>query len=909
MEKIQANNFGWLPLSFFIFDHLHPSLLKKFHALSLGIIAFSFVGYGQFNRGDYDQPAVPFDVFNDGSVNFNPIVGDNGTFLWFTRTGHEQNTGGLTDQDIWFSHFNNGKWSEPSNKFEGLNSKKNDLIIGQSENNTIYLLRYNKTKVNDLTAIEAYKKVGDTYLHDHYLNLPEINISGSYFGFYVARDESFVIISMNAESSFGKEDLYISLKTEEGWSKPMNMGARINTSGFEMSPFVSKDKKHLFFSSEGHRSMGKGDIFMAERLDDTWQTWSKPENLGPHVNSEEFEAYFSLNEKLNEAYFFSDSKNSNGRLYSISYKLDPNVLRLTSHRSATGFVKLDALPAMSVKLNLLDENDKVVQSVTTNEDGYFNLQSFLPDKNYKIAIDEEDRNALGNAEIFLANDLGEQMVFMNEEKLGIFGFKILSGKKIEEFEAYEQLAKEGKVVDKETTITGKVTSHDTLTEKVELNIVDENNRVLKTIQTDDKGFFSFSTDAREKSYFLSLGKDVSGLVDVYEIYLTNENPDEDIVVTKTGKHLFEFTSLLNSGNSPIRLLDEKDASMPNHLFEEHALSELQSDQLAGFLIKDALPLINAEIALINEFDEVMLSSRTDENGQFQFDAELLEGEYTLQLSENQQKELNGSEIFLAQNPEDVLIYMNDDRAGVFAFRKLARNKPITLYSLRTQAESGTVVSESAASLKGKFQYKKLPKTGVTLTLLDSDENVVQKTVVENDGGFEFKNYIPEKSYFISAQSEGLSDIYEIYISGQQKNVLVNRTDKTVFAFKILPTQDVVLSQSRVQETQLSSSNDALDADMSELDLRDVYDFDIRNVERENFAPLNAAIEHALLGERVIIRVFEEIDSESSKVHLATISAKEFQPLITHLMQQGISKNYIKTLKSTSDQVLIIINDK
>jgi hypothetical protein len=104
MEKIQANNFGWLPLSFFIFDHLHPSLLKKYHALSLGIIAFSFVGYGQFNRGDYDQPAVPFDVFNDGSVNFNPIVGDKGTFLWFTRTGHEQNTGGLTDQDIWFQN-------------------------------------------------------------------------------------------------------------------------------------------------------------------------------------------------------------------------------------------------------------------------------------------------------------------------------------------------------------------------------------------------------------------------------------------------------------------------------------------------------------------------------------------------------------------------------------------------------------------------------------------------------------------------------------------------------------------------------------------------------------------------------------------------------------------------------------
>lgn len=888
-----------------------PSLLNKYFLLNFGFLLISYASYSQFNESDYDQPAVPFDVFNDGSANFNPIVGDNGTFLWFTRTGHDHNTGGALDQDIWFSQFDNGKWSEPSNKFEGLNSKKNDLIIGQSENTTIYLLRYNKTKVDDLTTIEAYKKVGDTYKHDHFLMLPEINISGSYFGFYVARDESFVIISMNAESSFGKEDLYISLKTEDGWSNPLNMGARINTSGFEMSPFVSKDKKHLYFSSERHRSIGKGDIFMSERLDDSWQSWSKPVNLGSHVNSEGFEAYFSLNEKLNEAYFFSDSKNSNGRLYSISYKLDPKVLRLNAHRSATGFVKLDALPAMSVKLNLLDENDQVVQSVTTTEDGYFNLQSFLPDKNYKIAIDENERSQLGNAEIFLANDLGEQMVFMNEEKLGIFGFKVLSGKKIEEFEAYEQLAKEGKVVDRETTISGKVTSHGTLTEKLKLNIVDQDNKVLQSIETDDKGYFSFSTDAREKSYFLSLGKDVSGLVDVYEVYLTNENPDEDIVVTKTGKHLFEFTSLLNSGNSPIRLLNEKDVAMPDHLFEEHALSELQSDQLSGFLIRDALPIINAEISLLNENDEVMLSSKTDSKGQFTFDAELLEGDYTLQLSADQQIDLKGSEIFLAKNPDDVLFYMNDDRAGVFAFRKLVRNKPITLYSLRTQAESGVLVAESSASLKGKFQYKKLPKSGVMLTLLDSDENIIQKTLVEKDGSFEFKDYIPEKSYFISAQSEGLSDIYEIYISGQQKNVLVNRTDKTVFSFKILPTQDVVLNESRVQETQLVSNRPQFLIDNVDigLDLQDIYDFDIKLIEKRNFTSLNKALENGLLGKRVIIRAFDAVDSESSEIQLTTLSSKDIQPIMTYLVEQGISKTSIRTVKSTSDQVLIIINDK
>ena len=41
----------------------------------------------------------------------------------------------------------------------------------------------------------------------------------------------------------------------------------------------------LYFSSKGHPGYGGFDLFMARRLDDTWQNWSKPVNLGPEINS------------------------------------------------------------------------------------------------------------------------------------------------------------------------------------------------------------------------------------------------------------------------------------------------------------------------------------------------------------------------------------------------------------------------------------------------------------------------------------------------------------------------------------------------------------------------------------------------------------------------------------------------
>jgi len=106
-----------------------------------------------------------------------------------------------------------------------------------------------------------------------------------------------------------------------------------------------------------------------------------------------------------------------------------------------------------------------------------------------------------------------------------------------------------------------------------------------------------------------------------------------------------------------------------------------------------------------------------------------------------------------------------------------------LDSLKSETESGYVVSDAPAKLRGKFEYKKLPKSGVRLKLMDEQENIIQITEVDENGNFEFEKYTVNENYFISVEDgEGLSDIYEIYLSGQQKNVLVNRTNKYVFAF-------------------------------------------------------------------------------------------------------------------------------
>lgn len=63
-------------------------------------------------------------------------------------------------------------------------------------------------------------------------------------------DESYVIFCSIRKEGFGQGDLYISFKDDAGnWSKAKNMGSVINTTGHELCPFVTKDGKYFFYTS------------------------------------------------------------------------------------------------------------------------------------------------------------------------------------------------------------------------------------------------------------------------------------------------------------------------------------------------------------------------------------------------------------------------------------------------------------------------------------------------------------------------------------------------------------------------------------------------------------------------------------------------------------------------------------
>src|SRR5690606_23106987 len=89
-----------------------------------------------------------------------------------------------------------------------------------------------------------------------------------------------------------------------------NLGSDINTAMQEMSATLLPDNRGMIFSSNGHGGFGSMDLFYTERLDDTWMKWSKPENLGPAINTNGREIYYSIS--ADDYPYFVSTQNSEG---------------------------------------------------------------------------------------------------------------------------------------------------------------------------------------------------------------------------------------------------------------------------------------------------------------------------------------------------------------------------------------------------------------------------------------------------------------------------------------------------------------------------------------------------------------------------------------------------------------------
>ncbi|WP_436517450.1 OmpA family protein [Ekhidna sp. To15] len=122
----------------------------------------------------------------------------------------------------------------------------------------------------------------------------------------------YMILSLEANNTYGVEDLYIVKKKADGsWDRPKNLGYQLNTEFQEVTPFLAEDNRTLFFATNGRGGQGSFDLFYSVRQDESWRNWSEPVNLGSQVNTSGSETSFSFLDSSEWAYYVS-SQDSDG---------------------------------------------------------------------------------------------------------------------------------------------------------------------------------------------------------------------------------------------------------------------------------------------------------------------------------------------------------------------------------------------------------------------------------------------------------------------------------------------------------------------------------------------------------------------------------------------------------------------
>jgi outer membrane protein OmpA-like peptidoglycan-associated protein len=240
-----------------------------------------------------------------------PILSPDGKQLFFGRKFHPDNIGGIEDyEDIWVSDLDTvtNEWQEAQNLGEPLNSDGPNWVSSITpDGNTMVLLignEYNEKKEKLFSGVSVSSKAGDSWSKPESLEIDDFYNMAEKANFYLANSRKTLIMSIKRDDSFGDRDLYVSFEKRDGtWTAPMNLGENVNTATDDTSPFLAADDKTLFFSSSGYIGFGKSDIYMTRRLDDTWQNWSEPYNMGPQVNSNGDDLFFSMPAEGNYAYY------------------------------------------------------------------------------------------------------------------------------------------------------------------------------------------------------------------------------------------------------------------------------------------------------------------------------------------------------------------------------------------------------------------------------------------------------------------------------------------------------------------------------------------------------------------------------------------------------------------------------
>jgi OOP family OmpA-OmpF porin len=225
-----------------------------------------------------------------------PVISADGKKLYFFIHNHPENTHGREgSDDIWMLRLNEkGEWSAPVHLGPPFNIHRSNQVFTCLPDGTLFI---KGGKVKDSKGFSLVSPSG--VLTE--LEIPgfrEMN-KGRFYGASMSSDGRHIIMFFSEISNSLRSSLYVSNLENGKWTTPKRLN--ISTRDDDVGPFIAPDDRTLYFSSDRNAPgrKGRADIYRCTRLDDTWQNWSEPVNMGEPINTAADELYFCIDREGN----------------------------------------------------------------------------------------------------------------------------------------------------------------------------------------------------------------------------------------------------------------------------------------------------------------------------------------------------------------------------------------------------------------------------------------------------------------------------------------------------------------------------------------------------------------------------------------------------------------------------------
>ncbi len=283
-----------------------------FTRFSLGALLLLFLIAPATQAQNATKPENLGKAINSEYNEIAPVISPDGQTLYFSRISHPQNSfGDKGSQDIWFAEaVQGGQWGLARRLPAPLNKEEyNSLYSITPDGNTILIKGAYKNGRYETRGFSTSQRLARGWSAPEKLDIPgyEKMSKGQFDCGVLSNDGKVLVLSFSEKKNSKEDDIYVCFKEKNGsWTRPQNLGSEINTDDFtETTPFLAADGYTIYFSSNRPGGQGSNDIYYSKRIDKSWKRWSRPVNLGPAVNTDGYDAYYTVSALGDFAYMTS----------------------------------------------------------------------------------------------------------------------------------------------------------------------------------------------------------------------------------------------------------------------------------------------------------------------------------------------------------------------------------------------------------------------------------------------------------------------------------------------------------------------------------------------------------------------------------------------------------------------------